>query len=385
MNAAQLKRSLTPEDVTEFVTKVLKSDDPLPSGEEDLRFQTICHNPPHTGSYKLYYYSESQLFRCYTDCSETFDIYELIQKAGYASDFLGAYQLLCEFMGYSPFARDIEEEPEPILTSDWDLLSKIDSIAKSKKKKKQNTRILPQNLLEFYSPCIPAVWYDEGISWEAMKKFGVRMDIAGEKAIIPHYDFNGNLIGIRARNFNDEDLHSIGKYMPVTIGLNEEGKPDWCNHPLGDHLYGLNFNREAIARTKQVVVFEAEKSVLKASTYYGDNNYTVAVCGSALSETQVNLLLSLGVEEIVIAFDNETDGFVGSQSTIDYKNKIEQIASQFAPYVNTYYIMDYWNRLGYKDSPIDRGKGVFEFLLKRKILVQSVTTNLNTKTVRKKK
>ena len=29
---------------------------------------TICHNPPGEGSRKLYFYSNSNLFKCYTGC-----------------------------------------------------------------------------------------------------------------------------------------------------------------------------------------------------------------------------------------------------------------------------------------------------------------------------
>ena len=42
---------------------------------------TICHNEAHTGSRKLYYYENTNLFRCYTGCQDTFDIFDLIIKA----------------------------------------------------------------------------------------------------------------------------------------------------------------------------------------------------------------------------------------------------------------------------------------------------------------
>ena len=36
---------------------------------------TICHNPKGVGSRKLYWYANSNLFRCYTGCDEpTFDL-----------------------------------------------------------------------------------------------------------------------------------------------------------------------------------------------------------------------------------------------------------------------------------------------------------------------
>ena len=47
-----------------------------------LFFPTICHNPygAHMNM-KLYYYKDSHLFRCYTECDETMNIFKVIQKA----------------------------------------------------------------------------------------------------------------------------------------------------------------------------------------------------------------------------------------------------------------------------------------------------------------
>ena len=45
-----------------------------------LTARTICHNPAGEGHRKLYYYDNSKLFKCYTECDETFDIYTLVIK-----------------------------------------------------------------------------------------------------------------------------------------------------------------------------------------------------------------------------------------------------------------------------------------------------------------
>ena len=41
---------------------------------------TICHNLPGEGSKKLYFYENSGLFRCYTGCNSSFDVFELTIK-----------------------------------------------------------------------------------------------------------------------------------------------------------------------------------------------------------------------------------------------------------------------------------------------------------------
>ena len=73
----EIKDSLSIENIFELLTDF--------GGEPEysnfgILCSTICHNPPGEGSRKLYYYSNSNLFRCYTDCDRYFDIFELVIK-----------------------------------------------------------------------------------------------------------------------------------------------------------------------------------------------------------------------------------------------------------------------------------------------------------------
>lgn len=53
-------------------------------------------------------------------------------------------------------------------------------------------------------------------------------------------------------------------------------------------------------------MFEGEKSPLLYSSYFeSENDISVACCGSSLSMYQVQLLLDLGINELVIAFDKQ--------------------------------------------------------------------------------
>ena len=53
-------------------------------------------------------------------------------------------------------------------------------------------------------------------------------------------------------------------------------------------------------------MFEGEKSPLLYSSYFGsENDISVACCGSSLSMYQVQLLLDLGINELIIAFDKQ--------------------------------------------------------------------------------
>jgi len=77
-----IKQNLTVQEITELMTG-LGSAPPMPDRNGNPKFQTICHNmPSKNSSYKLYYYDNTKLFRCYTGCGESFmDIFEIIEKA----------------------------------------------------------------------------------------------------------------------------------------------------------------------------------------------------------------------------------------------------------------------------------------------------------------
>ena len=77
----QIKNNLSIDQVFDLLLSL--GADPV-LHEEMIICRTICHGGD---SHKLYYYDNTKLFRCYTECSDTFDIFELIVKvqtqAGY--------------------------------------------------------------------------------------------------------------------------------------------------------------------------------------------------------------------------------------------------------------------------------------------------------------
>lgn len=376
MDAQEFKASLTVEDIIHFVIQALGSEDYKEDEAGNPIFQTIDHNGRGQGKYKLYYYPDRQLFVSYT-VGKKMDIYALVQEAGYATDFKSAFHFVANFFGYDIYSEEFTKVETPDLTADWDLLNKF-TVLNNTEPSKSKTKILSKALMEYFPPLIPYEWYKEGISIEAMQKFGIRMDTINQKIIIPHYDIGGHLIGIRGRAYNWWDLERGAKYSPIYLGPNS-----MYNHPLGEHLYGLWANKETIKKTRTVVIAEGEKSVLLSETYFPNHNFTVAVCGSSISDTQVNLLLSLGVTQVILALDKEHDNAPGSSSSLTYKDKLLEMAYKFTPYVATYIIMDYDNLLGHKDSPFDKGKETLIELMEKKEQVLCLNT-LQQKGRRKK-
>lgn len=96
-----------------------------------------------------------------------------------------------------------------------------------------------------------------------------------------------------------------------------------------------------------------EKSPLLFSSYFGrENDITAATCGSSLSSYQVDLLLELGVEEIIIAFDRQFQK-IGDEEWKTWTKKLTQIHQKYGAIVQISFMFDKTNLLGYKDSPID--------------------------------
>ena len=122
---------------------------------------------------------------------------------------------------------------------------------------------------------------------------------SSQAIVIPHYDKDNNLIGIRERTLIKEN-ETNGKYKPMILN----GK--MYNHPLFSNLYNLNNSKDNIKNIKKAIIFEGETSCLLYASYFGsENDISVAVCGSSLGSYQVQLLLDLGIEEMIIALDKQ--------------------------------------------------------------------------------
>lgn len=77
--------------------------------------------------------------------------------------------------------------------------------------------------------------------------------------VIPHRDRHQNLIGIRGRYLDEEDVENIGKYVPLNI----EGK--FLSHKLSHNLYGIHINQNKIKACRKCLLLESEKGVMQKS------------------------------------------------------------------------------------------------------------------------
>ena len=208
-------------------------------------------------------------------------------------------------------------------------------------------------------------WIDEGISIPSMEKFGIEWYEYQKYIIIPHYDIDGHLVGIRRRSLQPED--SKRKYMPLFMTGKE------FDHPLGLNLYGLYENKENIKRFKKAVIVEGEKSVLKADTYFNGKSCVVATCGFNVSDWQIRALEKLGVDTVYLGFDKDFDDKYEEVYKADkllydnylrYNERLRTLAQRLALSFNVFLIKDTKGLLDIKDSPLDKGKDVYNQLIK---------------------
>lgn len=352
INFYNIKKELSVEQIIELVTYL--GAETYEKKDKSIIFPTICHNlKSHDKSMKLYYYPETSLFRCYTECNESFDIFDLWQRVEkIKGNDKSLYEIVDEIA--RRYNLDIDEF-EKVLKYEQPLNVKISG------NPFYEYTLIHNNFLNFFEKRRIKMWEEEGINLQSIENYGIRFYPYKNQIVIPHFDANNNLIGIRVRNIELEDLLQ-GKYMPAIVGQH------MYSHPLSFNLYGLNVSKEDIKKDKIAYVFEGEKSCLKMATLYPKNNLSVATCGSNLNKFQVMLLKKYcDVEEIVICFDRQFKTKIEEEK---YFNKLYDLCGKYNNYCKISFVFDDKKLLKHKNSPIDQGKEVFEKLIKERRFVR---------------
>lgn len=354
----KVKNDLSIDQVCDLLASL--GGDPQIKGDLIIS-RTICHGGH---SHKLYYYDNTKLFKCYTDCLDSFDIFELIIKINKLNSIdyslPQAIRFITNYYGIV-VETEISETQENL--QDWQILNKYDrSSSQEKEEKIVEMKFYDDKILQYLPHPRILNWEKEGITREVMEECGICYDPSYQGIVIPHYNIDGKLVGIRERTLIKENENN-GKYKPAILNYKQ------YNHPLGFNLYNLNNSKENIKKIKKVFVFEGEKSCLLYRSYFGgDADISVAVCGSNLINYQVQLLLSLGVEEICIAFDKQFQE-IGDDEWKRWTKKLKELNRKYSPLVQISFLFDKMNLLGYKDSPIDRGPEIFMQLFKERIVL----------------
>jgi len=319
--------------------------------DKELYFlcKTVCHNEnPEEASQKLYYYKDSHLFFCYTSCG-SMSIFQFLKHYYETRNIeYDWYQDILQVI-LDCSVQNLEGTPTyKALRNDY-----------TARKVRKELPAYPEGILDTFVKFYPIEWIKDNITPEVMDKFNIKFSISQNKIIIPHYDINNRLVGIRGRALNPYDIETFGKYMPVQI----EGK--WYSHPLSLNLYGLNRNWKNIKEDGICFIVESEKSVMQAESFEM-KNYAVASCGSNLNKYQIDLLMRYCAPRyIVVCYDNEE--LPGEHA---YFDKLWKICKKYSNYCSMSFVYDRQGLLGPKDSPTDRGERNFIKLLDSRIIVR---------------
>jgi hypothetical protein len=359
----ELKFSLTIDQILDYTNEL--GGEGIQVNDNILTFKTICHGGD---SHKLYYYDNTHLYKCYTQCEETsgFDIYQLTQKVKSREtetqwSLPKAISYVAQYFGIIANENNFDDSQEQL--KDWEILNNYNKVNNFEKRSQiVELKTYDDNILKNLPHPRIIPWEQEGIKKEVIEDCGIAYDPINEGIIIPHYDINNNLIGIRERTLIEEN-EKYGKYMPAKLnGI-------LYRHPLSFNLYNLNNSKENIKLMKKAVVFEGEKSPLLYRSYFGkENDISVACCGSSLISYQVKLLLSLGVKEIAIAYDKQFKE-IGDKEWEHWTKKLKDIHKKYGVYVQISFIFDKNNLLEYKMSPIDTSPDIFLQLFKERIFL----------------
>lgn len=334
-------------------------------------FESICHG---STSHKLYYYQDEEVgkFHCYV-CGTHCNIVDLlIELEGYT--FNESMRVIGECLGINTNTYRRERGLKRInqVNTDLEFLSLHN---RKKRVVRKVETIYDDKVLDNFDCVYPLCWRQEGIDGVTAEKFDIRYDYEENRAIIPVRNLNGDLIGVRVRNFNDGAVDRGFKYLPL------EYQGESYRFPTSTTLYGLYENQEVIKSKRRVILFEGEKSTQIVDSFYEGNCYALSTYGTNFGVVHRDILLTLGVTEVTFAWDKEYceeyfgesyDNTKEQKLMYGFLDKLKKACTLLHSYVTINLLIDFDDELDLKDAPVDKGKEVFESLLKKKVTIVDV-------------
>ena len=312
------------------------------------------------GSPKLYFYKDSQIYFGYTS-SRSYDIISLVQTRlallKQPCSFLDACQFILDTTNINP--DSISRVKKEGHVYDWSNLERFIRVRKYGNQLSEYNR----NIIDTLPSLYPQAWIDEGISEETMEKYQIRYYERCNQTVIPCFDDEARLVGVRVRNW-DKDRVEQAKYMPlVTL----DGQCYKFN--TNQVFYGINYNKPEIERTGKVIIVESEKAVMKLDTYMGRHNIALGMYGSNLGIQRRNQLLKMGVNTVSYVVDND---FIGQDDAFfeQWREKIQHFIKLWDGFCRVEIVWDNLGLLGPKENATDRTKEVWEQLWENREIIE---------------
>ena len=305
------------------------------------------------GSPKLYFYKDSQIYFGYTS-SRSYDIISLVQTRlnllGQTCSFLDACNWILEKIGLDP--TKIAKPLTNTHVYDWSELERFVRVRKYGNQLPEYNR----NIIDTLPPLYPQAWIDEGISEETMAKYQIRYYERCNQTVIPCFDDEARLIGVRVRNW-DKDRVEQAKYMPL---ITLDGQCYKFN--TNQVFYGINYNKPMIEQTGEVWLGESEKFVLKCDVFYGPKSCALGMYGHQLGLQRRNQLIKMGVKKVVFVPDCD---FIGQDDAFfeEWCKFVRRLGDMFKGYCQVDIAWDdSCELLGPKENATDRDKETLDKL-----------------------
>lgn len=345
LDIAAIKAQITDDDIIALMDSM---GIPLVSANSQyMVFPSCCHHADWEHHRpKLWFYTDSQRFHCWV-CQYDADIFGMVQKIR-GGTFPQAVDYICSTLGISAAEVDIRQD--------------VDNWQRDLRRWLPNADIDGPTELTTYDPAIlsafdhlyPTEWLEYGITRDSMDKFNIGWYARQACISIPVVQ-NGQLVGVRGRYTRQQDIIK-GKYRPLSL---LDGTV--LKFPSSGCLYGYDQNKAAIEKCRQVLLFESEKSILKADSWNIHN--ALAVFGSNISKRHIEMLLALGVNDVVLCFDSDYKQ-VGDDDFQFFVTKMRKLASKLTPYFSTSIVYNNQGYDAYKcnimDLPYDKAMTLYE-------------------------
>lgn len=273
----------------------------------------------------------------FDDCQDIVNLVQIDNKMGFVDALKWLHKILgLEFDPYKKPEKK-EERPNP-LNVFWRIKEH------RKRVNVADIQEIAEEAINDYVPMLHINWFKEGIMPWARKRFGLGYSYKHKRMIVPlRHWATGKLLGFNQRTMVDnwKEL-GISKYFITP------------SYQKNLNLYGFWENKRTIEMSGYCVVTESEKSVLKRYSIF--DGTCVALQGKTMSEEQRRIILSLNVNEIVIALDKDV-----------CLDEVRFICEKFYRTRKVSYIYDKWGLLDDKDSPCDKPNKIYDFLFKYRV------------------
>lgn len=348
LDIAAIKAQITDDDIIALMDSM---GIPLVSANSQyMVFPSVCHwgNDWSHHKPKLWAYldGDTPRFKCWS-CGFSGDAIALVRHIRRCT-FPQAIAYVCTTLGIqaAEIAQDDTIDPWQRDLRRWLPNADIN----------EPTKLTPYDpaILSAFDKLYPTDWLEYGITRDSMDKFGIGWYARQACISIPVVQ-NGQLVGVRGRYTRPQDMDK-GKYRPLSL---LDGTV--LKFPSSDCLYGYDQNKAAIEKSRQVLLFESEKSILKADSWHINN--ALAVFGSNISKRYIDMLLSLGVNDVVLCMDSDYRQ-VGDDDFKFFVAKMKKLASKLRPYFSTSIVYNNQGYDAYKcnimDLPYDKAMKLYE-------------------------